>query len=90
MATRLRIQRTTGGEVLEVYESALPFFPGYVVVGTVTGVPSFPIPGEIVVHGDDPDVTRPPTTGRVVWFGTVDPTNSDDTRDVWVPIAEGS
>lgn len=40
----------------------------------------------VVVHGDDPNVARPDTTGAVVWFGTVDPVNSDDARDVTVPV----
>ena len=37
-----------------------------------------------VVNGSDPNVARPSTTNPVIWFGTVDPVNSDDTKDVTV------
>lgn len=44
--------------------------------------------GNTVVHGDDANVARPSTTAAVVWFGSVEPTNADDTLDVWVPVSE--
>jgi len=44
------------------------------------------IPPQIVVHGDNANASRPNTILPVVWFGTVDPVNSDDTKDVTVYI----
>lgn len=40
----------------------------------------------IVVHGSNPNAPRPSSPMPVVWFGTVDPVNADDTLDVWVPV----
>lgn len=40
----------------------------------------------IVVHGTNSSTNRPATLDPVIWFGTVDPTNADVARDVWIPV----
>lgn len=44
--------------------------------------------GKFVVHGTNGSTARPTSTAPVVWFGTVDPVNSDDTKDVFVPVQD--
>lgn len=44
------------------------------------------IAGVIVVHGANANVARPTTDQPVVWIGSVDPNNSDDTLDVYIPV----
>lgn len=45
--------------------------------------------GVIVIHGSDPDRVRPPVGSTpVIWIGSVDPVNSDDTIDVTLYVTE--
>jgi len=48
--------------------------------------------GVFIVHGDDANTARPSvaTGTRVLWLGSVEPTNSDDTLDVWIPVTSGA
>jgi hypothetical protein len=43
----------------------------------------------LVIHGTDANFPRPSVSTPVIWFGTVEPVNADDTRDVWVPVSAG-
>lgn len=40
----------------------------------------------VVVHGTNAATARPTTTGPVIWFGTVQPNNADNTLDVYIPV----
>jgi hypothetical protein len=88
---RLLIRQTTTGEIKEIEEGALPFFAnqGWLTIGVGTGYtpPNAAASGAtIAIHGDDAGYARPVTAGPVIWYGTVDPANADDTKDVTVYV----
>lgn len=93
---QLVIRNASTGQQRTIGEGAWPFFEpgGWVIIGVVGEVSSVPPPlqaaPQVVVHGDDPNVARPTTNLPVIWFGTVDPVNSDDTKDVTVYVASES
>lgn len=88
---RLIILQASTGATKEIEDSALPFFTnqGYVVIAVGMGAtPPTPQAGAaaIAVHGTDANYPRPTTNGPVIWYGTVDPANADDTKDVTVYV----
>lgn len=84
---RYRIRQAHGGDERVIPDGALPYFPGYVVVEIIGPPPAAPLPGFAVVHGDNANAIRPNTVQPIIWYGTVEPVNSDDDRnDVWVPL----
>lgn len=46
---------------------------------------------KFIVHGDDPNVARTTAAGvPTVWFGSVQPVNSDAAIDVWVAVSSAT
>lgn len=83
--TRYLIRQAHGGEIREIGDDALPFFPGWVIIETLGAPPATALPAVPVVHYADANALRPDTIQPVVWYGTVEPANLDDSRgDAWV------